>query len=105
MDKSALKTANSWIEMTSIFQIYFLNKISRFPRDARILETVFAKWKLLLPLNSIGDDDGKKSRPLHPPHFGTGFLEDNSRSNHFLDDLSTFVKMKVKVFRVFQTIF
>ena len=98
MDKSALKTANSWIEMTSIFQI------SRFPRDARILDTVFAKWKLL-PLNSIGDDDGKKSRPLHPPHFGTGFLEDNSRSNHFLDDLSTFVKMKVKVFRVFQTIF
>ena len=73
-------------------------------RDARILDTVFAKWKLL-PLNSIGDDDGKKSRPLHPPHFGTGFLEDNSRSNHFLDDLSTFVKMKVKVFRVFQTIF
>ena len=104
MGKSALKTSNSWIEMTSIFQIYFLNKISRFPRDARILDTVFAKWKLL-PLNSIGDDDGKKSRPLHPPHFGTGFLEDNSRSNHFLDDLSTFVKMKVKVFRVFQTIF
>ena len=67
--------------------------------------TLYSPSGRKLPLNSIGDDDGKKSRPLHPPHFGTGFLEDNSRSNHFLDDLSTFVKMKVKVFRVFQTIF